>query len=215
MKTSTKTKKATDNTKANDKLLALVRLEPPKTKEGLMELCATATRLTLERDAAQLKMDRRILDLKEAQAPAIDAMNSQIAQSVKLMHLWALENREAEFDGKQGIEVMGCTLEFRKGTGKVVPDVDEETTVDRLLALPETYAEEQRSLVRLRCDLNKQAVIAMARTDDGEAFLKKMGLQIVVQEEFKFTPAREDLTPLPVSGGKSTLKEPAAAYAAA
>lgn len=170
-----------------------------------MELCAETTRLTLERDAEQLKLDRRILDLQEAHSPAIDAMSAEIERGVKLMHLWAIANRETAFDGRQGIEVAGCTLEFRKGTGKVVADEDEKTSLNQLLSLPESYAEEQRALIRLKCDLNKPGVLAMAKTDEGASFLKKMGLRISIEEEFKFTPARTDLTPLPVSGGKSQI----------
>lgn len=184
------------------KLLALVRLEPPTTREALVELCQETTRLTIERDAMQLKLDRRVLDLQEAQLPLIEKMNGQIDRSVKLMQMWALANRETEFDGRQGIEVGGCTLEFRKGTGRVEAAVDEKTSVNQLLSLPASYEEEQQTLVRLKCDLNKQAVIAMAKTDVGAAFLAKLGLRIVVDEEFKFTPAREDLTPLPVAGSK-------------
>lgn len=196
---------------ADPKLLALARLEPPKTREGLMELCATTTRLTIERDAAQLKLDRRILDLEEAHGPLIDSMTGQIERSVKLMHLWALEHREEEFEDRQGIEVAGCALEFRKGTGRVVADEDEKISVSQLLALPESFVEEQKALLRLKCDLNKQAVLAMAKTEDGAKFLKKLGLKIVVDEEFKFTPARADLTPLSVSGGKTSRAAESAA----
>lgn len=204
MKTNTsKTKKPATDAATNHKLLALVRLEPPTTREELMELCQSTTRMTIERDVEQLKLDRRVADLRDAHLPKIEKLESEIEQSVKLIQLWALANREAEFDGKQGIVVAGSTLEFREGTGRVVADVDEQTSLDQLLSLPDSYDAERMALVRVKPSLNKPGVITMAKSDEGAAFLAKQGLRVVVEEAFKWTPGREDLTPLTIHGGKT------------
>jgi phage host-nuclease inhibitor protein Gam len=201
--TKAKTTKGQDAA-TNHKLLELVRLEPPTTREGLMEICQSTTRLTIERDAEQLKLERRMLDLQEAHAPKIEKLDGEIEQSVKLIQLWALANRETEFEGRQGIEVAGCTLEFQKGTGKIVAEPDDKAALNQILSLPDSYEEEQRALVRVTAALNKQAALAMAKTAEGAAFLAKQGMRVVVEETFKWTPAREDLTPLTVNAGKTS-----------
>jgi phage host-nuclease inhibitor protein Gam len=189
----------------NQKLLSMVKLEPPTTREELILLCQSATRMTIERDTEQLKLERRMLDLQEAHAPKIEKLDAEIEQSVKLIELWALAHREEEFGDRQGITVAGSALEFQKGTGKIVADVDDKTALNQILSLPASYEEEQRALVRVSAALNKQAALAMAKTDEGAAFLDKMGLRVAVEETFKWTPAREDLTPLTIVGGKQPV----------
>lgn len=197
MKTSkAKSMKTSQETTTNLKLLEMVRLEPPTTKEGLMQLCQATTRTTIERDAAQLKLDRRVLDLREAHEPMIEAMNAEIDRAVKLMEIWAVANEEAEFEGRQGIDVAGSTLEFREGTGRVQVEGNEEDVLDRLLSLPESQQETQRALIQVKCTLNKRAMLALAKTGEGAAFLKSIGVIVVKERVFKFTPAREDLTPI-------------------
>jgi hypothetical protein len=170
-----------------------------------MTLCQEATRMSIERDAAQLKLERRILDLQEAQLPMIEKMTAEIERSVTLIELWAVANEEKEFGGKQALEVVGSTLEFLKGKSKVEADVDEATSLSQLLSLPDSFDEERMALVRVKPELNKPAVIAMSKTEEGAAFLSRhAGLHVVVRRQFKWTPAREDMTPLTVRGG-STL----------
>jgi phage host-nuclease inhibitor protein Gam len=195
-------KKSKKPTKAAAPKIDPESLVPPQTREALIELSVATSRFTIERDAAQLKLDRRVLDLEEAYSPPIEAMTAEIDRGVELMRLWALEHRTEEFGERQSLDVAGSKLAFRKGSGKVVADVDEATAVNQLLALPSTFAKERGALLSMTWTLNKQAALAMAKTQEGEAFLMKMGLRVVVEEEFKFIPARKDLLPLPVSGGK-------------
>jgi phage host-nuclease inhibitor protein Gam len=180
------------------KLLSLVRLDPPTTREQLIALCHETTKLTIDRDAASLALSEQLAALQAQHSPQVESLDGQIERNVKRLHAWAVLHRE-EFHGKQGLKVAGCTMEFRKGTGKVVAAVDDEAALNQILALdPEQYAQEQEQLIRIKCELNKSAVLGMAKTQDGAALLKLLGLTVEVEEKFSWSPAREDLAELPV-----------------
>lgn len=205
MKSKTKTGKKQQNR------TDIIRLEPPSGMTEVSALCHETTRLTITRDKAQLTLEGLLEELQSKFGPELEVMGAQIEGHVHRLHVWAVGNRKEAFSGRQSIQVAGCKLEFRKGTGKVKTEVDEETAVNLVLGLPPNYSEQKQKLVRVKYELDKGAVIEMAQTPEGAAFLQRFGLSVAVVEDFKFTPAREDLTTMPLVSDERTARVAAAA----
>jgi phage host-nuclease inhibitor protein Gam len=181
------------------KLLNIVRLHPIASREELIDLCVETTRLTIDRDTLVVRKDDAIAAIVEEHDPLIESLNGQIDRNVERMRKWSLSNRTEEFGDKQGIKVAGCTLEFRKGTGKVVTEDGDKKAVNNILALPNEMEKEIEELTTIKVELDKNGVKRLAKTEAGRAILADLGIRIVVEEVFSFTPAREDLAPLKVS----------------
>ncbi len=191
--------------KTKSDLLKIVRLEPLASREELIALCQQTTRLTLDRDAVQLARDEKIATVHDQYTPAMESMAAEIERNVTRIENWARQHREAEFGKKQSRMIAGCVLEFRKGTGKVEAATTDKAAVNAILSLPDDHNAEIEELIRMKTELDKEAVKRIAKTKEGAEFLAKLGLKVVVEEEFTFTPSREDLTETGITGGKETV----------
>lgn len=180
-------------------ILRVVRTGAIATREDLISICSKTSRLTIERDALKLKRDERLLVIAEECDPEIETLETEIDHNVRMIKAWSDKHRKDEFGGKQGIMVAGCALEYRKGTGKVVCDKSDKDAVADVLALPDENLPQIKALTKIDVKLNRGAVKALASSKEGRELLEFLGIRIVVEEVFSFTPARDDLAPMKIT----------------
>ncbi len=176
-----------------DRLRKKVRIQPVATREELVALAINTADLTIERDKTIAARDQQLAEIQDGYNVEIEELENAIDANVKRLRAWAVINRETEFAGKQSIEVAGHELAFRKGSGKVafLPGVKAGDALDALLASEDDAVIDKFAKVSVALD--KNAVIKACR-ESGEArkFLESLGITVVVEEDFKFTPNRPD-----------------------
>jgi len=182
-------------------ILKLLQIQPIASRDELISACAEAGKTQLQRDALILQMDAELQIVRDKYAHQIETFNSEIKHETRRIKTWADDHREAEFGKKQSLVIAGHALEYRKGSGKV--EADEDAVVAKILALPgagEGEPPTEGDLLRERylkvtATLNKSSVLSAWRSKDASTRqpLINVGLDVVAEETFSFTPAREEL----------------------
>jgi phage host-nuclease inhibitor protein Gam len=174
------------------KLLDLVRLDPPKTREEATALAVETARLDLEREKANLLLAEKIEALKLEFNLHIESLTNEVDRNGKRLAAWAKAHREEEFGSKKSITLGGHRLIFRMGSGKVefAPGKKADDALNALLSHEDESIAER--FVRVKSELNKDAVQAAWNGNSvlrGE--LEAAGILVVKEESFSFEPDRD------------------------
>jgi phage host-nuclease inhibitor protein Gam len=193
-------KAITDKAKA---LFGLLKTEVIEGDTALIEVCNEVAKNQLKRDTLMLQRDAEVQAINDKYGAEVEKMNSIIDHDVKRLKAWANTHREARFGKKQSLVIAGHVFEYRKGAGAVKcgDDLKEEDIVDRLMALTDEDLkgttlkadEVKETLLRVAASLDKDAVKREFRLGEIKPLLEQLGLRVVVNETFTFTPAREEL----------------------
>lgn len=170
-----------------------VRIAPIRDRDELTTLVIATAELTIERDRTAATRDARISEVADGFNIQLDQLDEAITTNVKRMKAWAIAHRQPAFGKAQSIEVAGHELSFRKGSGKVAyaAGVKAGDALESLLAAEDETAIDRYAKVNV--SLDKNAILkAWRESTEARAFLTALGITVLVEEDFRFTPNRED-----------------------
>jgi phage host-nuclease inhibitor protein Gam len=179
-----------------------------KNESELVEAVTTAAGKLLEHDEIMLVVERKMRAIKEDLIVQAEALKKEANDLVKRIQKYATAHRDEVFGGKQGITVAGHTLEFRKSPGRTatLKGYTVQDVVDALLVLEDESLSEK--LTSVKASLAKDAVIDYWETGEpAQEFLRSLGIEVVKDEAFKFTPSKTGKTGEGVTGEKEVRND--------
>lgn len=179
-----------------------------KNESELAEAVTTAAAKLLEHDEIMLVVERKMRAIKEELVLQAEELKKEASELVKRIQKYATAHRAEIFGGKQGITVAGHTLEFRKSPGRTAPlkGYTVQDVVDALLVLEDESLSER--LTSVKASLAKDAVIDFWETGEpAQELLRSLGIEVVKDEAFKFTPSKAGQTGGSIVGEKEVRND--------
>lgn len=200
-----------DKTKA---LFGLLKTEPISDTTELLAVCQECAKDQLVRDAKTIARDAEIALVKDRHDAEIETLNAKIEHHVKRLRAWAVTHREQFFGRRQSFVMAGHELAFQKSPGAIgfAEGVKADDVVEALLSIEGEAGDHLRTLLlRVKAELEKKAALRELRLNRegiGDR-LAALGLRIVEDESFSFTPAREALPEVTETAAATSTKEAA------
>lgn len=176
--------------------------------EDLLVAICTAADKQLEKDKIMLLVEEKMRALKTDFIVKAEALEKEANDLVKKIQKYAIAHREELFAEKQSLTIAGHTLEFRKSPGRTaaLKGYSVQDVVDALLVIEDEGLSEK--LTTVKATLAKDAI--MDHWDSGEEaqeFLRSIGIEVVRDEAFKFSPSSSGKTGGSIAGEKEAVSE--------
>lgn len=143
--------------------------------------------ITLQRNQAQIDMDREITAIRERYEEAIGDANKSLEEKTELLRSWS-ESNPSEFNGLKSLELVHGLIGWR--TGQPTLKTLSGWTWDRVLEKLKTLL--RTDYIRTKEEVNKQAIIADRETLTPQG-LRDIGVRVVQDEGFFIEPKLEKL----------------------
>ncbi|THU36902.1 hypothetical protein FAM09_18235 [Niastella caeni] len=154
--------------------------------EQAQEASAKYAELTTRLGSIEAQMNERINSIKEEFQDEIIYLNMEKEKLFEVLEVYAKEQKDS-WGKRKSVELLHSVIGFRTGTPKVTKD--RKFTWEDVL---EMVQEKFPSLVRVKCELDKEAIIAM-REEKEFHDLQKTCFVDVVQDETFFVEAKLQL----------------------
>jgi len=215
--------------------LALLRGEPIKAQQDLLQVCSEVAKNQILRDAKKTERDAAVKIAADDFDAALVEYEQHIDAGTRRIRAWAEQNREA-FGNRKSFVIGQHVLEFRSNGGAVATignakekdvaehilnlPVPDDFTADEIAAMPPEVLEDlnanqdmKEQLLRPSVALNKDAVERWFRMSSSQPerrrHLERVKLTFEETENFIFTPAREENADIAVKMPAAAKKEAA------
>lgn len=174
-----------------------------KNEEDLNQAVVKAAGLKLEHDKITLLIEERLRVIKEDLSTKAEALKKESEAEVKRIQKYAAAHREELFGDKQSVTIAGHALEFRRSPGRTstLKGYTVQDVVDALLSIDDEALSEKMTSVK--ASLSKDDVLDYWETgEEAQDFLRSIGVEVVKDESFKFTPSSSGPTGGSIAGEK-------------
>lgn len=135
----------------------------------------------------EAKMNDEINKIKSKYQDDITDLKENMEEPFQVLEVFAKENQEA-WGKRKSTELLHCTIGFRTGTPKVVKD--KKFTWD---GITEIVSKLFPNLVRVKSELDKDAIIALRDEDGFKEIKEKCWIDVTQDETFFVSPKIEEL----------------------
>lgn len=154
-----------------------------KAQEASARYAECSTRLA----KIEAKMNERINKVRDEYQDEITQLSEEKEQHFGVLEVFAKEQMKT-WGKRKSLELLHSVIGFRTGTPKVIKD--KKFTWDGIVEL---VKEKFPSLVRVKSELNKEAIIALRGEDDFFKLKKSCYVDVVQEETFYVEPKIEVL----------------------
>jgi phage host-nuclease inhibitor protein Gam len=135
----------------------------------------------------EAKINERINLIKDEYQEKIVQLSNELEQHFELLEVYAKEQK-VKWGKRKSLEMLHSVIGFRTGTHKVTKD--KKFTWDGIVEL---VKEKFPSLIRIKIELDKEAIIAMRDDEDFLKLKKSCYVDVVQDESFYVEPKKEEL----------------------
>jgi phage host-nuclease inhibitor protein Gam len=135
----------------------------------------------------EAKINERINKVRDEYQDEITRLSEEKEQHFGVLQVFANEQKNT-WGKRKSLELLHSVIGFRTGTPKVTKD--KKFTWDGIVEL---VKEKFPSLVRIKCELDKEAIIALRDEDEFSKLKKACYLDVVQDETFYVEPKTEVL----------------------
>ena len=162
-------------------------LKVPATRAEMEELAGRIAQLKIEVQSITASMDRQIANIREALAPGLGELESQIAAAMESARAWADAN-PGEFGKAKSIDMTQAVIGFRTGQ----PQLKRLSgwTWDRVMEKLRTPG--WSAFIRSTEEIDKQALLNERKTIGADR-LREAGVRVVQEETFFVEPKLTDV----------------------
>ena len=155
------------------------------TRARAEEILGEVAALKLEERAQKNALDSEITNARQSYEEPLTALAKAIEEKTTLLESWAAANPGEFPRGRKSIELIHGVIGYRTGMPKL--KTLGKWTWDRVLAACEALGLSE--LIRVKAEVNRDAIIGAASTGDlTGAQLKSIGVQVVQDEAFFVEP---------------------------
>jgi phage host-nuclease inhibitor protein Gam len=167
-----------------------IRITAPaiKTRAEMEHLIGEIAKLTLQRNALTLEMDRQMSEIRSRFEADLGPVQKTLEEKTAVAQDWA-ESNPSEFGKLKSIEFVHGQVGFR--TGKPTVKTLSGWTWDRVLEALRGLAW-AKSLIRTEETVNKQGILDQRESLTSEE-LRQIGVRIVQDESFYIEPKLQEL----------------------
>jgi phage host-nuclease inhibitor protein Gam len=157
----------------------LPRLDLPRTRAEAEAVVREIAEAKTEQAALKAEMDARITEIRADYERRLARLDEKIGPLVEAIHAWAEANR-SEFGQRKTLEMLHGFIGWRTTPPAVKPlrGLTWAAFLERIKELG------RMDFIRVREDVNKEAILAARETEDVE----RLGVQIVQVDEFFVEP---------------------------